>query len=286
VTLSPAGGSARSAGTWLPPIRARRSPASPTARSHATLTAVAADGRIGPASAPSDPATPTSSQPSPPARVATLKASAVNGGVTVVWDPPASDGGSPVQRYRSPPIPGENGAAPWGVHFATLSTSLGTSYTISVQAVTDAAFSEPVTSSPVQLGPAAPVSPTRRRRRRSPPRVTAPGRPPSPRRQRRRRHGQEHHVHGGARTQRRVGRRRHQSDLAPPKAGAPTQVSSTARTWRRGQLHVVVVAWNGRRQPSLRPVGPRRVPATTSTTAPRRRTRQRRPNPATARRHA
>src|SRR5206468_6035458 len=57
----------------------------------ATLTAIDAEGRTGPPSAASVPVTPTSSRPSPPAKVASLTASAVNGGVTVVWDPPTSD---------------------------------------------------------------------------------------------------------------------------------------------------------------------------------------------------
>jgi hypothetical protein len=240
----------------------------------ATLTAVATDGRASPASAPSDPATPTSSQPTPPARVASLKASPVNGGVTVVWDPPASDGGSAVQRYQITANPGAKTVqAPWGVRFASLADlASGTSYTISVQAVTEAAFGEPVTTAPVQPGTTGAGQPDAP----SAPQVTAKG------------DGTwtatfTQGANSGGDTVKSmtfwvvpvpndgsagVGI---SPTLAPPKPGAATQVVVDGKNLAPGVSYTfVVVAWNGQAAsvPSAAS-GPTRVPATTTTTAPR-----------------
>jgi Fibronectin type III domain len=240
----------------------------------ATLTAVATDGRAGPASAPSEPATPTSTQPSPPARVASLDAKAVNGGITVLWDPPGSDGGSPVQRYQITANPGAKTVeAPWGVRFATLADlASGTAYTITVQAVTEAAYSDPVTTAPVQPGttgagrPDAPSAPS----------VTAKG------------DGTwtatfTQGASAGGETVKSISfwvvpvpndgsaGVAVSPTLAPPKSGSATQVVVEGKNLALGVSYTfVVVAWNGQAAslPSA-PSGPARVPSTTTTT-PRR----------------
>jgi WXG100 family type VII secretion target len=206
--------------------------------------------------------------------VAGLKATAVNGGVTVVWDPPASDGGSPVQRYQITANPGaQTVQAPWGVRFATLSDlASGTSYTVSVQAVTEAAYSEPVTSAPVQPGTSGAGRPDAT----SAPSVTAKG------------DGTwtatfTQGASAGGDTVKNVtfwvvpvpndgsAGVGISPTLAPPKPGAPAQVVVDGSNLAAGVSYTfVVVTWNGQAAslPSA-PSGPTRVPATTTTTAPR-----------------
>jgi len=237
----------------------------------ATLLAIDGEGRTGPPSVPSETVTPSSSRPAPPGKVASLTATAVNGGVTVTWDPPTSGGGSPVQRYQVTANPGARTVeAPWGVRSATLSDlGSGTAYTLSVQAVTDAAWAEPVTSAPVT------------------PATTGPGRPDPP-------SAPNLTVRGdgswsatftpgssaggeGVKTMTftvvpvpndGTAAPAVSPALAPPRPGAATQVVVNGKGLNPARDYTfVVVAWNGQAASAPSPASPpARVPATTTTT--------------------
>jgi|GEM_PF-5095373 len=237
----------------------------------ATLTAIDGEGRAGPPSAPSEPVTPTSARPSPPAKVASLRAGAVNGGVTVTWDPPTNDGGSPLQRYEVTANPGARTVeAPWGVHSATIvDLASTTAYTVSVQAVTDAAYGEAVTSAPVQpatSGPGRPDAP-------SAPTVTVRGDrswtatfTPGP----------DSGGEGVTAMSFTVVPLPNDGSagpavsptLAPPRPGSTTSVVVNGKGLNPALAYTfVVVAWNGHAaSDSSPPSSPARVPATTTTT--------------------